>query len=70
VSIGWFDKTYSKHRVVIEAQPVFDSVETSPVEPYKVGSVTVDIADGDVTLEAGPMDEYTMLNSLMIEPVE
>ncbi|NUQ76018.1 MAG: DUF4091 domain-containing protein [Polyangiaceae bacterium] len=70
VSVGWFDKTYSKHRVFIEGQPVFDSIETNPAEPYKVGSITIDVADGNVTLEVGQTNEYTMLNSMMIEPVD
>lgn len=70
VSIGWHGKTYSKHKVVVEGQALFDSVETNPGEPYKVGSVTIDVADGNVTLEAGQTDEYTMLNWMSIEPIE
>jgi hypothetical protein len=68
VSIGWADKTYSRQRVIVEGQPLFDDVETNPAEPYKVASVTVDVADGNVTLEAGQTDEYTMLNWMSIEP--
>ncbi|MBK8255777.1 MAG: DUF4091 domain-containing protein [Polyangiaceae bacterium] len=68
VSIGWYDKTYSKHRVFVEGQPLFDSVETSPAEPYKVGSIEVTITDGNITMEAGQKDEYTMLNWMSIEP--
>ena len=70
VSIGWHGKTYSKHKVVVEGQALFDSVETNPAEPYKVGSVTIDVADGNVTLEAGQTDEYTMLNWMSIEPID
>lgn len=70
VSIGWADKTYSRHRVVLEGQVIFDSVETTPAEPYKIGTVVVDVADGNVTLEAGQTDEYTMLNWMSIAPAE
>jgi hypothetical protein len=44
-----------------------------PDLPYPAfgSSVTVDIADGNVTLvEAGQTDEYTRLNYRMIEPVD
>ena len=68
VSIGWDGKTYSKNRVVVEGQILFDDVATTPAEPYKVGSVTVDVNDGNVTLEVGQQDEYTMLNWMSVEP--
>jgi len=68
VSIGWYGKTYSKNRVVVEGQVLFDDVETNPTTPYQVASVTVDVTDGNVTLEAGQTDEYTMLNWMSIEP--
>jgi Domain of unknown function (DUF4091) len=68
VSIGWADKTYSKNKVIIEGQPLFDSVETNPGQPYLVKSITVDVADGNVTMEAGQKDEYTMLDWMSIEP--
>jgi hypothetical protein len=68
VSIGWYDRTYSKNRVIVEGQPLFDDVETNPTTPYQVKSITVDVADGNVTIEAGQTNEYTMLNWLSIEP--
>ena len=68
VSIGWHDKTYSKHRAVVEGQVVFDSVETNPGEPYRTASIDVTVSDGNVTLEVGQMDEYTMLNWMSIVP--
>jgi hypothetical protein len=68
VSIGYHAKSYPKHRVIVEGVPVFDSVPTTETEPYKVAAVDVMIADGNVTLEAGQMDEYTMLNWLSIVP--
>ena len=43
VSIGWDGKTYSKNKVVIEGQPLFDNVETNPTTPYQVKSLTVDV---------------------------
>ncbi len=69
VSIGWYDHEYLKNKVVIEGQALFDSVATTAAEPYKVGSVVVDVTDGNITLEAGQKDEYTMLNWLSIVPV-
>ncbi|MBI2892046.1 MAG: DUF4091 domain-containing protein [Deltaproteobacteria bacterium] len=68
VSIGWWGRTYSANRVVVEGQVLFDSVETSADQPYLVQSVTVDVADGNVTMEAGQFDQYTMLDWMSIEP--
>ncbi|MFO0616945.1 MAG: DUF4091 domain-containing protein [Polyangiaceae bacterium] len=68
VSIGWYDKTYSKQRVVVEGQVMFDDFETNPSAPYAVKTVTVDASDGNVTLEIGQTDEYTMLNWMTIVP--
>jgi hypothetical protein len=47
---------------------LFDNVETTPATPYRVQSVDVDITDGNVTLEAGQTNEYTMLNWMSIVP--
>ncbi len=44
------------------------NVETNPTTPYRVASLTVDVQDGNVTLEVGQQDEYTMLNWMSIEP--
>jgi hypothetical protein len=68
VSIGWSGKTYSKQRVVVEGTVLFDNVETNAGAPYLVKTLTVDVSDGNVTLEAGQQDEYTMLNWLSIVP--
>ena len=67
-SIGWDGKTYAKYKVVVEGQPLFDNVATTPTAPYQVKSLVVDVADGNVTLEAGQFNEYTMLNWMSIEP--
>ncbi|HEY5956765.1 MAG TPA: DUF4091 domain-containing protein [Polyangiaceae bacterium] len=69
-SIGWYGKTYSKQVVTVEGKKLFDATATTPAQPYRIGSVTVDITDGNVTLEAGMTGEYTMLNWLSIEPVD
>lgn len=68
VSIGWAGKTYSKNRVVVEGNLLFDNLETNPATPYVVKTITVDVTDGNVTLEVGQKDEYTMLNWMSIVP--
>ena len=68
VSVGWHGKDYPKHRVIVEGAPLFDSVPTTMAEPYRVASIDVMVSDGNLTLEAGQMDEYTMLNWLSIVP--
>lgn len=70
VSIGWQGRTYAKQRVVVEGQMLFDNFATTPTEPYAVRSVVVDVRDGNVTMETGQFNEYTMLNYLTIEPAE
>ena len=68
VSIGWDGKTYAKHRVIVEGMPLGDSVGTTPQMPYRADSIIVTVNDGNLTLEAGQQNEYTMLNWLSIEP--
>jgi hypothetical protein len=68
VSIGFYDRDYAAQRVVVEGQVLFDNAATTVAQPYLVSSVTVDVADGNVTLEVGQFNEYTMLNWLSIEP--
>ena len=70
VSIGWFGKDYPKQVAVVEGTPLFAPAATTVAEPYRVASVDVMISDGNLTLEAGQMDEYTMLNWLSIVPKE
>jgi hypothetical protein len=69
VSIGWYGKTYAQQVVTVEGKKLFDMVATTPTEPYRTASVTVDVSDGNVTIEAGTVDQYTMLNWMSIEPV-
>lgn len=68
VSIGWQDKDYLKNRVVVEGTVLFDNAATTVSEPYKTATITVDVSDGNVTMEAGQQDEYTMLNWMSIVP--
>ncbi len=70
VSIGFDGHDYPKNRVHVEGQPLFDSVATTQAEPYKTASLVVDVTDGNITMEAGQKDEYTMLNWLSIVPVD
>ena len=60
--------TEAVESAVVEGAPLFDSVGTTPAEPYRVASVDVTVADGNLTLEAGQTDQYTMLNWLSIVP--
>jgi hypothetical protein len=46
------------------------SFATSPSQPYRVSSTTIDVSDGNVTMEAGMTDPYTMLNWMSIEPAQ
>ena len=68
VSIGLDMGSYPKNKVVIEGQPLFDSVATTPETPYLVKSIVVSVVDGNVTMEAGQKNEFTILNWMSIEP--
>jgi hypothetical protein len=70
VSIGWYAGTYSSQMVIVEGQPLFDHAATTPTQPYQSASTTVTVSDGNVTLEVGMADEYTMLNWMSIVPVD
>lgn len=70
VSVGWYGRTYAKHRAVVEGTVLVDSEATTPAAPYLVRSAVVDVQDGALTLEAGQFDQYTILNWMSIEPVE
>jgi hypothetical protein len=70
VSIGWYDRDYPLQRVVVEGQVLFDDAATTVAAPYLVSSVIVDVNDGNVTMEVGQTDQYTMLNWMRIEPVD
>lgn len=68
VSIGWAGKGYDGQRVIVEGQPLFDSVSTTAAESNLVKAIDVTIADGNLTLEVGQMDLYTMLNWVSVVP--
>lgn len=70
VSIGFAGKTYMHNHVVVEGMALYPDVATTPSAPYRADSVTVMVADGNLTLEGGVKDEYTMLNWMSIEPVD
>ena len=63
VGIGWDGgNSYPKNKVVVEGQTLFDEVTIDGTTPYREASVTVDVEDGNVTMEVGEFNEYTMLN--------
>jgi hypothetical protein len=70
VSVGWYGRTYSHHRVVVEGVDFIADGETTPDNPYIVVTLPVEIGDGKLTMETGIFDEYTMLNYMDIEPAE
>jgi hypothetical protein len=69
VSVGWYDRTYSQQVVTVEGQKLFSNIATTPAQPYQVASATVDVIDGNLTLEVGSTDQYTMLNWMSIVPM-
>ena len=68
VSVGWHGKAYPKHRVVVEGLALIDSAPTTELAPYLVASADISVGDGNLTLEVGQMDEYTILNWVSIVP--
>ncbi len=70
VSIGWQDREYDQNQVIIEGQTLFDSVATTPDQPYQVKSITVDVTDGASRWRQVSPIKYTMLNWMSIEPAQ
>jgi hypothetical protein len=70
VGIGWDGKSYGKQRVIVEGQALYDDAATTPETPYLSASVQVEVSDGNLTVEVGQMDEYTMLNYMSVVPVD
>ncbi len=68
VSIGMHGRGYPKQRVFVEGAPLFDDVATTTEVPYQARSIDVDVTDGNITLEVGQTDEYTMLDWMSIAP--
>ncbi len=69
VSVGWYNRDYSHHKVDIEGIPFIENEGTTSATPYIVQTKNVTIRDNSLTLAMGIFDEYTMLNSLEIEAV-
>jgi hypothetical protein len=67
VSVGWQGKTYERNQITIEGVRF---VEDEASDPYIVRTNEVTIADGNLTMEMGIFDEYTMLNYLTIEAAD
>lgn len=67
VSVGWQGRTYERNKIDIEGVSFVDD-EAS--DPYIVRTNEVTIADGNLTMEMGIFDEYTMLNYLEIEAAD
>ncbi|HVY44957.1 MAG TPA: glycoside hydrolase domain-containing protein, partial [Minicystis sp.] len=68
VGIGWDNGNYPKNEVVVEGQTLFDNAVIDASHPYLEKSIVVDVSDGNVTMEVGQFNEYTMLEYMMIEP--
>lgn len=66
VSCGWQGKTYKRNKITIEGVSFINDEATNP---YLVRTKVIEVKDQKLTLEMGIFDEYTMLNSLEIEPV-
>ncbi|MBU4264302.1 MAG: DUF4091 domain-containing protein [Proteobacteria bacterium] len=69
VSVGWYGRTYSHHKIDIEGVSFVDDEATTPEAPYLVRTQEVTVSDYKLTMAMGIFDEYTMLNYLDIEGV-
>ncbi len=67
VSVGWHNKTYFHHKIVIEGVDFVSDEATTPSAPYIVRTKEVTISDNKLTMAMGIFNEYTMLNYLDIE---
>lgn len=69
VSVGWYGRTYSHHKLDIEGVSFVDDEATTPGAPYLVRTRQVTVSDYRLTMAMGIFAEYTMLNYLDIEAV-
>ncbi len=69
VSVGWYNKTYSHHKITIEGISFVNDEATTPSNPYLVRTKEVTVSDNKLTMNMGIFDEYTMLNYLEIEAI-
>ena len=67
VCCGWQGKTYGHNQIAIEGVPFITDEAT---QPYLERTHQITVKDNKLTLEMGIFDEYTMLNSLEIVPVD
>jgi len=67
VCCGWQGKKYEHNQIAIEGVPFITDEAT---QPYLERTHQVTVKDNKLTLEMGIFDEYTMLNSLEIVPVD
>ena len=70
-SVGWNNKTYSHHGLIIEGETFVDDEATTPSNPYLVRTKTLTVSDYKLTMNMGvdANDKYTMLNYIDIEAV-
>lgn len=69
VSVGWYGRTYSHHKIDIEGVSFVDDEATTPDAPYLLRTREITVADNKLSMEMGIFDQYTMLNYLDIEAV-
>lgn len=69
VSVGWYGRTYSHHKIDIEGVSFVEDEATTPDAPYLVRTREITVEDNKLTMAMGIFDEYTMLNYLDIEGV-
>ena len=67
-SARWCPALQRFSTTVVESKLLYDNVVTDPATPYRVQTLDIDVTDGNVTLEAGQQDEYTILNWMSIVP--
>jgi len=67
VSVGWYGRTYSHHKIDIEGVAFVDDEATTTEAPYIVRTKQIRIDDNKLTMNMGIFDEYTMLNYMDIE---
>jgi hypothetical protein len=69
VSVGWYGRTYSHHKIDIEGVSFVDDEATTPDAPHLVRTREITVDDNKLTMAMGIFDQYTMLNYLAIEAV-
>lgn len=70
VTVGRYQYDCPRNHIVVEGQVIIDDVPTGESSPYHAASVIVDVVDGNVTMEVGNGESYTMLDWMSIVPVD